>query len=92
MAVELNHTIVPAHDPKASAQFLAGIFGLEVGPPAAHFTPVTLSNRVCAVGVTNSYQPVCIHIRPQDAQAQRQGPVPGPARQDGGAGGAPPSR
>jgi catechol 2,3-dioxygenase-like lactoylglutathione lyase family enzyme len=46
MAVELNHTIVPAHDPKASAQFLAGILGLEVGPPVAHFTPVTLSNGV----------------------------------------------
>jgi catechol 2,3-dioxygenase-like lactoylglutathione lyase family enzyme len=46
MAVELNHTIVPAHDPKASAQFLAGILGLEVGSPVAHFTPVTLSNGV----------------------------------------------
>ena len=28
MAVELNHTIVPAHDPQASAQFLADILGL----------------------------------------------------------------
>ena len=25
MAVELDHTIVPAHDPQVSAQFLAGI-------------------------------------------------------------------
>ncbi|MEY9863888.1 catechol 2,3-dioxygenase-like lactoylglutathione lyase family enzyme [Catenulispora sp. GAS73] len=31
MAVELNHTIVPAHDPEASAQFLADILGLAVG-------------------------------------------------------------
>jgi catechol 2,3-dioxygenase-like lactoylglutathione lyase family enzyme len=46
MATELNHTIVPAHDPKASAQFLANILGLEVGPPTAHFTPVTLANGV----------------------------------------------
>ena len=46
MAIELNHTIVPAHDPKASAQFLAGILGLQVGQPVAHFTPVTLANRV----------------------------------------------
>ena len=30
MAVELNHTIVPAHDPQASAQFLADILGLPV--------------------------------------------------------------
>jgi catechol 2,3-dioxygenase-like lactoylglutathione lyase family enzyme len=46
MAIELNHTIVPAHDPKASAQFLAGILGLPVDPPLAHFTPITLANGV----------------------------------------------
>ena len=46
MAVELNHTIVPAHDPQASAQFLADILGLAVDPPASHFTPVTLANQV----------------------------------------------
>jgi len=46
MPIELNHTIVPAHDPKASAQFLADILGLEVDPPVASFTPVTLANRV----------------------------------------------
>jgi catechol 2,3-dioxygenase-like lactoylglutathione lyase family enzyme len=50
MAVELNHTIVPATDPQASAQFLADILGLVVGPPVAHFTPVTLAN-----GVTLDY-------------------------------------
>jgi|SRR5215469_18201011 len=50
MAIELNHTIVPARDPKASAEFLAGILGLQVGPPVAHFTPVTLAN-----GVTLDY-------------------------------------
>lgn len=43
---ELNHTIVPAHDPVASAQFLAEILGLPVDPPVARFTPVTLANRV----------------------------------------------
>ncbi|NUR30006.1 MAG: VOC family protein [Catenulispora sp.] len=46
MPVELNHTIVPARDPQASAQFLAGILGLTVGPPVAHFTPITLANQV----------------------------------------------
>jgi catechol 2,3-dioxygenase-like lactoylglutathione lyase family enzyme len=46
MPVELNHTIVPATDPEASAQFLAGILGLQVDPPVSHFTPVTLANRV----------------------------------------------
>lgn len=46
MTVELNHTIVPARDPEASARFLAGILGLTVDPPLAHFTPVRLANRV----------------------------------------------
>src|SRR6202035_1107801 len=46
MAVELNHTIVPAHDPQASAQFLADILGRVADPPLAHFTPVTLANGV----------------------------------------------
>lgn len=46
MTVQLNHTIVPARDPQASAQFLAGILGLSVDPPVAHFTPVTLANQV----------------------------------------------
>lgn len=46
MAIELNHTIVPAHDPKASAEFLANILGVEVDPPVSHFTPITLANRV----------------------------------------------
>ncbi|MFI0226416.1 VOC family protein [Streptomyces lydicus] len=46
MTVELNHTIVPARDPQASAQFLADILGLSVDPPLAHFTPVRLANQV----------------------------------------------
>lgn len=46
MPVELNHTIVPARDPLASAHFLAGILGLGVDPPLAHFTPVRLGNQV----------------------------------------------
>jgi catechol 2,3-dioxygenase-like lactoylglutathione lyase family enzyme len=45
MTIELNHTIVPAHDPKASAQFLADILGLPIDPPVARFTPITLGNR-----------------------------------------------
>ncbi|NUR62049.1 MAG: VOC family protein [Catenulispora sp.] len=46
MSIELNHTIVPARDPQASARFLADILGLSVDPPLAHFTPVTLANHV----------------------------------------------
>jgi catechol 2,3-dioxygenase-like lactoylglutathione lyase family enzyme len=46
MPIELNHTIVAARDPQASAQFLAGILGLQVDPPLSHFTPVTVANHV----------------------------------------------
>ena len=46
MTIELNHTIVPASNPQVSAQFIAGILGLPVDPPVAHFTPVTLANGV----------------------------------------------
>lgn len=45
MTIELNHTIVPAHEPAASAQFLAEILGVSVDPPVASFTPITLANR-----------------------------------------------
>jgi catechol 2,3-dioxygenase-like lactoylglutathione lyase family enzyme len=46
MPVELNHTIVAAHDRYESAGFLAGLLGLEVGDPWGPFLPVTLSNGV----------------------------------------------
>jgi catechol 2,3-dioxygenase-like lactoylglutathione lyase family enzyme len=46
MAVQLNHTIVPASDHRASALFLAEILGL--GPPQTfgHFQVVELANEV----------------------------------------------
>src|SRR5215472_11604734 len=46
VAIELNHTIVYARDPKASAQFLADLLSLPIDPPVARFTPITLANRV----------------------------------------------
>jgi catechol 2,3-dioxygenase-like lactoylglutathione lyase family enzyme len=46
MAVELNHTIVPARDKHASAQFLADILGLPVGAEIGPFVQVELSNGV----------------------------------------------
>ena len=46
MTIQLNHTIVPARDPKVSAQFLAGLLDLPIDPPIARFTPITLANRV----------------------------------------------
>lgn len=46
MSVELNHTIVLAHDQQATAEFLAEILGLELGARFGPFIPVETSNRV----------------------------------------------
>jgi catechol 2,3-dioxygenase-like lactoylglutathione lyase family enzyme len=46
MAVELNHTIVHAKDKRTSADFLAGILGLDVDPQQGPFLPVVMSNGV----------------------------------------------
>lgn len=50
MPVELNHTIVAAHDQEMSARFLADLLGLQVGPQDGPFTPVEVAN-----GVTLDY-------------------------------------
>jgi catechol 2,3-dioxygenase-like lactoylglutathione lyase family enzyme len=44
MAIVLDHTIVPAHDKVASAQFFARIFGLEYKGPHSHFAPVQVND------------------------------------------------
>jgi catechol 2,3-dioxygenase-like lactoylglutathione lyase family enzyme len=44
MAITLNHTIVPAHDKEASAQFFAQLFGLTYAGPAGHFAPVVVND------------------------------------------------
>src|SRR5262245_44620770 len=44
MAIELNHTIVPAHDKVESAKFFARIFGLPFAERAVgHFAPVRVN-------------------------------------------------
>ncbi len=44
MFIELNHTVVPAHDKIASAKFFARIFGLPFEEAAAgYFAPVRVS-------------------------------------------------
>ncbi|MFI8190903.1 VOC family protein [Streptomyces sp. NPDC085946] len=60
MTVQLNHTIVHAHDKRASARFLAGILGLEVSPPYGPFVPVQIPN-----GVTLDYLDTDGAIAPQ---------------------------
>jgi catechol 2,3-dioxygenase-like lactoylglutathione lyase family enzyme len=46
MAVELNHTIVPAQDKQASATFLAEILGLDPPKPFGPFVCVETDNGV----------------------------------------------
>ncbi len=43
MNVELNHTIVPAHDKEESAQFYVRIFGFTYDGPLGHFAPVKIA-------------------------------------------------
>lgn len=51
MAIQLNHTIVPAHDPKASAMFLAEILGRDAPVRFGPFWALALDN-----GVTLDFQ------------------------------------
>ena len=44
MAIELNHTVVPAHDKVKSAKFFARIFGLSFDGEMAHFAPVRVND------------------------------------------------
>ncbi|KUN26175.1 bleomycin resistance protein [Streptomyces antibioticus] len=60
MTVQLNHTIVAAHDKQASARFLADILGLDVGPQYGPFIPVEIPN-----GVTLDFMEASGDIKPQ---------------------------
>ncbi|MFF4832169.1 VOC family protein [Streptomyces sp. NPDC001315] len=60
MTVQLNHTIVAAHDKEASARFIARILGLEVSPQYGPFVPVGIPN-----GVTLDYMDMEGYIAPQ---------------------------
>jgi catechol 2,3-dioxygenase-like lactoylglutathione lyase family enzyme len=42
--ITLNHTIVPAHDKVASAEFFARIFGLAYSGGTGHFAPVRVND------------------------------------------------
>uniref|UniRef100_A0AAU2W398 VOC family protein n=1 Tax=Streptomyces sp. NBC_00008 TaxID=2903610 RepID=A0AAU2W398_9ACTN len=46
MSVELNHTIVHSRDNRESAEFLAGVLGLEIGREWGPFIPLTTANGV----------------------------------------------
>jgi catechol 2,3-dioxygenase-like lactoylglutathione lyase family enzyme len=46
MAIHLDHTIVPAKDKIASAEFFAEIFGLTVKPGPSSFAQVQINDRL----------------------------------------------
>lgn len=46
MPIQFDHTIIPAADKLASAEFLAAILGLEVSDPYGPFVPVETENGV----------------------------------------------
>lgn len=46
MAIQLNHTIVPAQDKRASAEFLADLLGLPEPEPFGPFMAVKVDNDV----------------------------------------------
>ena len=59
MAVQLNHTIVAAHDKRASAHFLAEILGLDPPTPFGPFICVETAN-----GVSLDYMDYADQIEP----------------------------
>jgi catechol 2,3-dioxygenase-like lactoylglutathione lyase family enzyme len=46
MTIELNHTIVPARDKEAAAQFFSRIFGVPYEPSSGYFAPVRVNDRL----------------------------------------------
>lgn len=58
MPVELNHTIVMARDRQVSAEFMATILGLEIGPVFGPFLPVATSNGVTLDFESSDQEPI----------------------------------
>ena len=54
MTIELNHTIVPAHDNEASARFYRDLFGFEYDGPMGHFAPVRISSQALTLDFNTS--------------------------------------
>jgi catechol 2,3-dioxygenase-like lactoylglutathione lyase family enzyme len=44
MSIIIDHIVIPAHDHEASAQFFAGIMGVDYAGPDRHFAPVRVSD------------------------------------------------
>ena len=53
MKIELNHTIVPAHDKEQSARFYEKIFGLKYEGPMGHFAPIRIPSQSLSLDFDN---------------------------------------
>ncbi len=60
MALQLDHTIVPAYDKEKSAKFIAKLFGLTYEGPWGHFAPVKV-NDMLTLDFDNSDNPQSNH-------------------------------
>jgi len=52
--IELNHTIVPAHDKEQPARFYERIFGFKYEGPLGHFAPVRIENQSLSLDFDDS--------------------------------------
>ncbi len=59
MKIELNHTIVAAHDKEQSARFYERILGLKYDGPFGHFAPIRIPVQSLSLDFDNrtSFQP-----------------------------------
>ena len=53
MKIELNHTIVPAHDKEQSARFYEKLFGFKYEGPLGHFAPVRIESQSLSLDFDN---------------------------------------
>ena len=59
MTIELNHTIVPAHDKEESARFYERMFGFKYEGPMGHFAPIKIPSQSLTLDFDNreTFQP-----------------------------------
>ena len=69
MALNLDHTIVPANDKEESVRFIARIFGLEYQGPWGHFAPLKINNALTRLRVEIPSR----LVREQNLRAIREG-------------------
>ena len=81
MALQLDHTIVPAYDKVRSAEFIARLFGLAYEGPWGHFAPVRI-NDALTLDFDDAKAPRSNHYAsPRLGRGVRRGP---PAREGRG--------